>query len=93
LPKIIKKEDKIVKFDSGFFNMFRKQYRKVFDYNFVIEENISKDANGNQIKHAKKRLFKIYGFKAESDLTVQLFENPCIVLKSVDSVIGIDRDM
>lgn len=45
LPRVIEKQDKTIKFGSDFFDMFRKQYEKVFGYNLVIEENVTKDAN------------------------------------------------
>jgi hypothetical protein len=57
--------------------MFRKQSEKVFGYNLVIEENIPK-----RIKRAEKRLFKTYGSKAESDIRIRLFENPCVIKTS-----------
>lgn len=65
---MIEKQDKKIKFGSDFFDMFSKQYDKVFDYNLMIEENIPKDENRNRLKRAKKRLFKNYGPKAQSDL-------------------------
>lgn len=55
LPRVIEKQDKRIKFGSDFFDMFRKQYEKVFGYNLVIEENVAKDANRNRIKRAEKR--------------------------------------
>jgi hypothetical protein len=79
LPRVTEEQDKRIKFDSVFFEMFRKQYEKVFGYNLVIEENVPKDANRNRIKRAEKRLFKTYGSKAESDLRVRLFENLCVI--------------
>ena len=82
LPRAIEKQDKKITFDSNFFDMFRKQYDKVFGYNLLIEENIPKDANQNRIKRAEKRLFKTYGSKAQSDLRVRLFENPCVIKAS-----------
>lgn len=64
LPRVIEKQDKKINLNSDFFDMFRKQYDKVFGYNLLIEENIPKDANPNRIKRAEKRLFKTYGSKA-----------------------------
>jgi hypothetical protein len=64
LLRVIEKQDKKIKFGSDFFDMFRKQYEKVFSYNLVIEQNVPKDANRNRIKRAEKRLFKTYGSKA-----------------------------
>lgn len=79
LPRMIEKQDKKIKFGSDFFDMFSKQYDKVFGYNLMIEENIPKDANRNRIKRAEKHLFKTYGSKAQSDLRVRLFENPFVI--------------
>ena len=79
LPRVIEKQDKKINFGSDFFDMFRKQYEKVFGYNLLIEENVPKDANRNRIKRAEKRLFKTYGSKAQSDLRVRLFENPFVI--------------
>jgi hypothetical protein len=79
LPRVIEKQDKKINFGSHFFDMFRKQYEKVFGYNLVIEENVPKDANRNRKKRAEKRLFKTYGSKAQSDLRVRLFENPFVI--------------
>ena len=52
LPRVIEKQNKKINFDSDFFNIFRKQYDKVFGYNFLIEENIPEDASPNRIKRA-----------------------------------------
>jgi hypothetical protein len=82
LPRVIEKQDKKIKFGSDFFDMFRKQYNKVFGYDLFFEENIPKDANRDRIKRAEKRLFKTYGSKAQSDLRVRLFENPCVIKAS-----------
>ena len=82
LPRAIEKQDKNINFGSDFFDMFKKQYDKVFGYNLLIEENIPKDANRNRIKRAEKRLFKTYGSKAQFDLRVRLFENPCVIKAS-----------
>lgn len=62
--------------------MFCKQYEKVFNYNLVIEENVSKDSNKNRIKRAEKSLFKRYGSKAKSDLRVRLFQNSFVIKAS-----------
>lgn len=43
LPRVIEKRDKRIKFSSDFFDMFRKQYEKVFGYNLVIKENVLKN--------------------------------------------------
>lgn len=45
--------------------MFKKQYEKVFGYDILVEQNVSKDANRNRFKHAEKRLFKTYGSEVE----------------------------
>ena len=78
LPRMIEKQDRKIKIGSDFFDMFVKQYEKVFGYNLVIEENVSKEANRNRIKRAEKRLFKTYGSQAESYLRARLFENPAV---------------
>ena len=82
LPRVIEKQDKKINFGSDFFDLFSKQYEKVFGYNLIIQENIPKDANRNRVKRAEKRLFKTYGFKAQSDLRYRLFENPCVIKAS-----------
>ena len=49
-----------IDFGNDFFEMFRKQYEKVFGYNLMTEEKTSKDDNRKKIKRAEKRLFKTY---------------------------------
>ena len=59
--------------------MFRKQYQNVFGYNLLIKENVPKNANKYQWERPEKRLFKTYRSKVQSDLRVQLFENPFVI--------------
>jgi hypothetical protein len=82
LPRVIEKQDKKIKFGPDFFDMFCSQYEKIFGYNLIIEENVSKDDNRNRVKRAKKRLFKTYGDTSESFLRVTIFENPCVIKAS-----------
>ena len=79
LPRIIERQDRKIKFGSDFFDMFVKQYEKVFGYNLILEENVSKEANRKRVKRAEKRLFKTYGSKSEAYLRGRLFENPTVI--------------
>jgi len=74
LPREILKEDRTVKFDSRYKDLFNQQYEKVFGYNIYIEENLPKDVKKNRLKRALKRFFK-----GKENLRRNLFENPCIV--------------
>jgi hypothetical protein len=79
LPRFIDKNDKNVKFDGEFFNLFQKQYKTVFGYNLLREEDVSMTDNKNKIKRAEKRLYKRYRENAKEMLRNRLFENPFVI--------------
>ena len=79
LPREIVKEDRTVKFDSRYQDLFNQQYEKVFGYNIYIEENLPKDVNKKRLKRALKRFFKKYGEQGKENLRRDLFENPCVI--------------
>ncbi len=62
LPREIEKEDRTVKFDNKYYRLFVKDenYKTIFNYNLYLEENISKFSSNNQIKKARRQLFKRY---------------------------------
>ena len=75
----IRKQDKTVQFDKNYIALFKKNCEDVFGYNLFLEENLPKNASNNQIKKAKKRLYKKCAEESKLYLRTQLFENPCIL--------------
>ena len=97
LSRKIIKQDKKVKFNKKFPDLFKKHSEDVFGYNLYIEYNLPKTASKKKIRNSKDKLWKRYAEESREYLRENLFQNPCIIksekCKYLDTSDFITRDL